>query len=40
MDYGCAVWCGGNKTGLKEIQDRFCKLMEFDYRTFKNALTF
>ena len=25
MKYGCAVWSGGNTTGLKEIQDRFCK---------------
>ena len=25
MEYGCAVWSGGNTTGLKEIQDRFCK---------------
>ena len=25
MDCGCAFWSGGNTTGLKEIQDRFCK---------------
>ena len=42
MEYGCAVWSGGNTTGLKEIQDRFCKTHGtwFDYRTFKSALTF
>ena len=25
MEYGCAVWRGGSTTGLKEIEDRFCK---------------
>ena len=25
MEYGCAVWSGGNTTGLQEIQNRFCK---------------
>ena len=25
MECGCAVWSKGNTTGLKEIQDNFCK---------------
>ena len=25
MEYGCAVWSGGNTTDIKEIQNRFCK---------------
>ena len=28
MEYGCAIWRGGSTTGLKEIQDRFCKTHE------------